>query len=124
LGDEGEVVYLPQESDATPEELQKGQFVKDVDQGKKVREVLPKNTKPKTDDQGRLLFPVKTLSDDGKEELVYYPKESEATASEKTKGQFVRDEEVINEHLTRRRAQRASKPEGRNRRNAVTEMDT
>jgi hypothetical protein len=55
---------------------------------------------------------------------VYYPKESEATASEKTKGQFVRDEEVINEHLTRRRAQRASKPEGRNRRNAVTEMDT
>ncbi|WP_299453298.1 hypothetical protein [uncultured Microscilla sp.] len=122
LGDEGEVVYLPQESDATPSELQKGQFVKEVDQGKKVREVLPKNTKPKIDAQGRMLYPVKTQSDGRKEELVYYPKESEATASEKTKGQFVRDEEVINEHPTRRRAQRASKPEGRNRRNAVTEI--
>ncbi|MEM9337340.1 MAG: hypothetical protein AAGA66_01325 [Bacteroidota bacterium] len=129
LGDEGEVIYLPQESEATPKELLEGQFVEDQDPGYEVIEVLPENTKPKADDrtkvedQGRFLYPVKVASEQEGEpfNIVYYPRESEATEVEKQKGQFIRDEEVTDESESKRRSERATRIKGRNRSNAISE---
>ncbi|MEM9340201.1 MAG: hypothetical protein AAGA66_15815 [Bacteroidota bacterium] len=130
LGDEGELIYLPQESEATPSELQKGQFVKDLDRGREVIEVLPANMKPKiedvrqTDDQGRLLYPVKVASETEGEpfSMAYYPKESEATEGEKQKGHFIRDEEVKNDREIKRRLERANHlpTQARSRSNAIS----
>ncbi|OJJ19149.1 hypothetical protein BKI52_20255 [marine bacterium AO1-C] len=120
LGDKGEMIYLPQERDATPSELQKGQFVKDADAGQEVIEALPKNLRPKIDDQGRVLYPVKVQSEDSRATLVYYPKESEATETEKNKGEYLRDEVVTANDQDRRRAERAHKSSGRNRSNAIS----
>ncbi|MEO1053979.1 MAG: hypothetical protein AAFX87_25300 [Bacteroidota bacterium] len=129
LAEAGQVIYLPQESEATPSELQKGQFVQDLDRGKDVIEALPKNMKPKidsnsrVDDQGRLLYPVKVPSEAEGEpyEIVYYPKESEATEVEKRKGLFIRYDEIKDESITRRRAERVYRIQGRNRSNALSE---
>ena len=108
-GDDGKTVYLPQRSEATPAELLKGQFVKDVDAGKDIVDGDGLSPKPDRWYRGRNLYP--TRDDDGN--IIYLPQKSDATPSERLKGQYVKDENTGKDSLDGY-APKADKTRGRN----------
>ncbi len=91
LSEDGDQIFLPREQDATSYEKRKGLFVTNESaamqtQGKQMAEGKPIRDVGKN----RMAYP--TASTDG--EIVFYPRQSEATPNEIKRGQFVTDESV------------------------------
>ncbi len=91
LSEDGDQIFLPRERDATPYEKRKGLFVTNESAVMQTKGKQMAEGKPIPDlGKNRMVYP--TESTDG--EIVFYPRESEATPNEINSGQFVTDESV------------------------------
>ncbi len=101
----GDLVFLPREQDATPYEKRKGLFVTNESAAAQTQGKRMTNGKPIRDlGKNRMAYP--TESADG--EIVFYPRESEATPNEIKRGQFVTDESVKDQ--TEKKASQKEEP--------------
>lgn len=87
------IVFYPRQSEATPDEITKGQFVTD----ESVKDQIEKKASQKEEakynkDKNRFEYPY----EDQEGEITYLPKESEASEEEKANGQFVNNKSTEN----------------------------
>jgi len=90
---DGEIVFYPRQSEATPNEIKRGQFVTD----ESVKDQTEKKTSQKEEakynkDKNRFEYPY----EDQEGEITYLPKENEASEDEIAKGQFVNNKSAEN----------------------------
>lgn len=90
---DGEIVFYPRQSEATPNEIKRGQFVTD----ESVKDQTEKKARPKEEakynkDKNRFEYPY----EDQEGKITYLPKEDEATDKEKAQGQYVNNKSTEN----------------------------
>lgn len=92
------VVFFPRKSDATPTEIDNGAFVEDALINANASDGTPNKIlkqRPKYDiGRGRTVYPTLGTDGDGNPKVVYLPRESDASSSERADGLFVKDSEA------------------------------